>query len=114
VKPVVQSSEAASDIKAAVRYYFDEAGAEVAGVFIAAIERAVQQIGEWPGSGSSRLAETLDLPGLRTVVPARFPYVIFYFDLSDRVDVWRVLHVRRDITAILGDHQADDPSSRSA
>ena len=29
----------------------------------------------------------------------RFPYLIFYFERDDCVDVWRVLHGQRDIPA---------------
>jgi toxin ParE1/3/4 len=31
----------------------------------------------------------------------RFPYLIFYLETEDRVDVWRPLHNRRDIPASL-------------
>jgi toxin ParE1/3/4 len=27
----------------------------------------------------------------------RFPYLVFYFEREDHIDVWRVMHVRRDI-----------------
>ncbi len=30
-----------------------------------------------------------------------FPYVVFYVDRADSVDVWRILHARRDIAASL-------------
>jgi hypothetical protein len=29
----------------------------------------------------------------------RYPYVVFYVEREDRIDVWRVLHTRRDIPA---------------
>jgi toxin ParE1/3/4 len=32
-----------------------------------------------------------------------FPCVIFYFECDDRVDMWRVLHGRRDIPSWLQD-----------
>jgi len=34
-------------------------------------------------------------------VIARFSYLIFYVEQDDRLDVWRVLHDRRDIPATL-------------
>lgn len=44
-------------------------------------------------------AHDLDLPGLRFWPLTRFPYLVFYFKQSDCLDVWRVLHGRRDIPA---------------
>jgi len=29
----------------------------------------------------------------------RFPHLVFYFERDDYIDVWRVLHGRRDIPA---------------
>ena len=39
----------------------------------------------------------LDLPGLRSWPLKRFPYLVFYVEHADHVDVWRVLHQNRDI-----------------
>jgi toxin ParE1/3/4 len=33
----------------------------------------------------------------------RFPYLVFYFESKDQIDVWRVLHDGRDIPAWLRD-----------
>lgn len=30
-----------------------------------------------------------------------YPYVVFYFEVDDRVEVWRVLHARRDLPSSL-------------
>jgi len=94
---VVRSLAATADIREAVVYYRDEAGAEIARQFIDDVEEAVRQIADWPGTGSTRFAELLGLPGLRSSAMGRFPHVIFYMEGDDHVDVWRVLHARRDI-----------------
>jgi toxin ParE1/3/4 len=67
-----------------------EEGAEAAALdFIDELGRAFLHIG--PGTGSGRYAHELSLPGLRFWPLAR------YFEQWDRVDVWRILHGKRDI-----------------
>lgn len=34
---------------------------------------------------------------------ARFPFAIFYVETTDEIDVWRVLHVRRDPPRVVDD-----------
>ena len=62
--------------------------------FIDALERAYAHI--------SRYAHELNLPGLRSWKLTRYPYLIFYVEFENSVDVWRVLHGQRDIPAWLG------------
>ncbi len=87
----------------AVDYYLAEADTEVALRFVAAVERAVGQIGRSPQSGSLRLSYELEIPGLRVRPVARFPYLLFYVAGDEVVDVWRILHSRRDIPAAIAD-----------
>ena len=95
---------AAADIDRAVDYYRSEAGADVGLRFVDAIERAVGQIARSPQSGSLRFAYLLEIPDLRVRQVARFPYLVFYVIGDDVIDVWRVLHTKRDIpSAIAGD-----------
>jgi toxin ParE1/3/4 len=47
-------------------------------------------------------AHELGLPGLRSRSVGRFPYLIFYVEQPDHIDVWRILHARRDIAEWLG------------
>jgi toxin ParE1/3/4 len=95
---------AATDIDHAADHYRTQAGADVALRFIDAIERAVAQIARSPQSGSLRFAYELGIPDLRVRPIARFPYLVFYVIGEDVVDVWRVLHTKRDIpSAIVGD-----------
>ena len=96
---------AAADIDSAVIYYRTEAGPAVALDFVEALEAATDHLSH-PRAGSLRFAYELDIPGLRCWSLRRFPYLVFYLTAhDDRVDVWRVLHARRDIPASL----ATDP-----
>ena len=55
-------------------------------------------------SGSLRFAYELEIPDLSVRPIARFPYLVFYVIGEDVVDVWRVLHTKREIpSAIVGD-----------
>ena len=102
-KPVRLRRLAADDVVAAVDYYVDEAGNGLAGRFIDAVERAFQHVGRHPHSGSLRFSYELDIPELRSWPLARFPYLVFYVEREREIDVWRVLHTRRDLPASLAD-----------
>lgn len=101
MKAVVPRRAARSDVEAAVDHYAREANDKVALRFIDALERAYGSIGRSPSLGSPRYAHELNLPGLRTRQITGFPYLIFYVEGADAIDVWRVLHARRDIPAWL-------------
>lgn len=81
-----------------------EAGDAVALAFIDAVEAGVNLIGRSPTAGSLRFGYALGIPELRSWPVKRFPYLIFSVDRGDRIEVWRVLHTRRDIpSALLSD-----------
>ncbi len=94
---------AATDISDAAGHYLGEGGEALALRFIDAVEHAVVQIGRSPHLGPLRFSYELDIPQLRAWALVRFPYIVFYVAVDDRVDVWRVLHSRRDIPATLSD-----------
>lgn len=98
-KPVVLRDLARNDIDQAVAHYLAEAGPTVALAFIDAAEATLRRIAELPGSGSPRYAHELEIAGLRFLSTDRFPYLIFYMEREQEVDVWRVLHGARDIPA---------------
>jgi toxin ParE1/3/4 len=50
-----------------------------------------------------RFAWELDSPDLRCWPLARFPYLVVYVEHADHIDVWRLLHTRRDIPRTLAD-----------
>jgi len=109
VKPVFYSVCAHQDIKEAILYYEEEAGFVVANDFVDALEEAIERIATWPSSGSPLFAELLSLPGLRSWKLNRFPYLVFTMELSDRINVWRILHEHRDIPSTLRTSQDEDP-----
>lgn len=100
-KPVIPRERADRDVEEAVDRYRAEAGEAAALGFLDALERTYRHIGRGPATGSPRYAYELDLPGLRVRPLRRYPYLVFYVELGDRIDVWRVLHGGRDIPAWL-------------
>ena len=95
------------DVDQAVEYYVSEAGTDVAIGFIDALEQAYALIGKTPMAGSTRWSRELNLPGLRTMRLKQFPWLVFYADREAHIDVWRVLHAKRDIAAWLTDAAVD-------
>ena len=81
------------------------AGPPVALRFIAAVELAFRRIARHPGAGSPRYAHELDPLNLRVWRLQRCPYLVFYIDHPDHIDVWRVLQAQRDLPTSL---QPDD------
>jgi toxin ParE1/3/4 len=74
-----------------------EVSAQAAGGSIDALEKAYAHVRRDPAIGSARYGHELNLPGLRCWPCTRYPYLVFYVELDDRIEVWRVLHARRDI-----------------
>ena len=103
VRPVRLRERAATDIEQAVSYHLAEADTEVAVRFVDAVEPAVGQIGRSSHPAGLRFSYELGIPGLRVRPLARFPYLVFYVVGDDVVDVWRVLHSRRDIPSAMDD-----------
>jgi toxin ParE1/3/4 len=96
-KPLIAREKALWDIESAVDYYHGEAGERVALQFVDSLEQVYQLISNHPASGSPRYAYELNLPGLRCSQFSHFPYLVFYIERTDHVDVWRILHAQRDI-----------------
>ncbi len=105
-KPVVLRRHAQADVEDAVDYYRAESGTALAARFGTALEVAVRAIASHPAAGSPRYAHDLNLPGLRTRLLTRFPYLVFCVERDDHIDVWRVLHAKRDIPASMQDPDA--------
>ena len=98
-KAVVPREQANRDVDDAVAFYLTETTETSALGFIDALEQAYTHIGRHPASGSPRYAHELNLPGLRSWSLAHYPYLVFYVERPDHIDVWRVLHGQRDIPA---------------
>lgn len=100
-KPAVLRPTAVLDVEDATAYYVQEDGTALAVRWLAAFVSALRHIGSHPSTGSPRYEAVLDLPGLRFWSVTRFPYLIFYLECEDHLDVWRILHAQRDIPAWL-------------
>jgi toxin ParE1/3/4 len=96
-KHVIPRALARQDVDEAVGYYLNEQAEQAALGFIDSLEQAYTHIGRYPTTGSARYAHELDLPGLRGWSLKRYPYIVFYVEHDDHIDVWRVLHGMRDI-----------------
>lgn len=104
-KRIIPRECAGRDIDAAIDYYLNEAGEKAALGFIDALERCFRHIARYPATGSSRLAHELDLPGLRLWPLKRYPYLVFFVERQDHIDIWRVIHTERDIPAWMREPQ---------
>jgi toxin ParE1/3/4 len=100
-RPVVPREQARQDVEDAVAHYLDEDAEAAALGFIDALNMAYSHIGRHSASGSPRYVHELNLPGLRSWPLTRYPYLAFYVERPDHIDVWRVLQGQRDIPAWL-------------
>lgn len=99
IKPAVLRERADRDVRDAVDYYLGEGAQPAALGFVDALEQALRHIERHSATGSPRYAHELDLPGLRCWRLKGYPYLVFYVEGVNHVDVWRVLHASRDIPA---------------
>lgn len=109
VKPVIPRSVANRDVEEAIEFYLGEGAAPAALGFVDALERAYAHIARHPGTGSQRYGHALNIPGLRSWPLTRYPYLVFFIERDDHIDVWRVLHGQRDIPVWLD--KDSDPDS---
>lgn len=100
-KSVFRRRRANEDIDAAIAFYLEEAGAEVAMGFIDDLEATQERISNRPSAGSPRYGHEMRISGLRSWPMKRFPFLIFYLEKEGRIEVARVLHERMDIPAWL-------------
>ena len=98
-KAIIPRAQANRDVDEAIAHYVQEGAQQAALGFVDALEQAYAHISRHPGTGSPRYAHELHLPGLRDWPLTRYPYLVFYVERPDHIDVWRVLHERRDIPA---------------
>ncbi len=103
VKPAVLRELAAQDVEQIIDHYVAEAENAAAKRFIGALEEAFALLEQYPRMGSPRYAYELDLPGLRAFNLRAWPFIIFYVERDDHLDIWRVLHAHRDIPGWMQD-----------
>jgi toxin ParE1/3/4 len=104
-KRVIPRGQPDRDVDEAITHFLREDTLRAALGFIDALEQAYAHIGRHPASGSTRYAAELNLPGLHHWPLKNFPYLVFYAERDDHIDVWRVLHGKRDIPAWM--HEPD-------
>lgn len=97
VKPVIPRVQAGRDVDTAIEHYLAEGSVEAALGFVDALERAYGHLGRHAATGSPRHGHALGLPGLRSWPLTTYPFLVFYIERDGHIDVWRVLHTRRDI-----------------
>lgn len=95
-KPLLRRSRADEDVQGAIDHLVADSPA-VALKFVDALEATCVRIRRSPAIGSLRYADELGLPGLRCRLCGRSPYLVFYMEYADRIEVWRVLQMRRDV-----------------
>jgi toxin ParE1/3/4 len=100
-KPVVPRTDANRDVDEALEHYLTEGAESAALGFIDALEQAYTHIARQPATGSPRYTHALNIPGLRFWPLTRYPYLVFFIERNDHIDVWRVLQGQRDIPAWL-------------
>lgn len=106
MKPVRVRPSADADIDTALGHLRRQDPA-AASRLLAALQRAFERLSRDPGVGSRRYAHILPAEGLRVWPLTGFPYLVFYFERADHLDVVRVLHGARDIPAMLRDVTPD-------
>jgi toxin ParE1/3/4 len=102
-KAVFRREAADRDVEGAFDHYLEQAGSNMALAFSNALEKAYMHIGRSPATGSPRYAHLLEMPGLRSWPLSRFPFLVFYFERDDHIDVWRVMQSQRDIPGWMGE-----------
>ncbi|MEA3643576.1 MAG: type II toxin-antitoxin system RelE/ParE family toxin [Lamprobacter sp.] len=105
-KQVIPRRLAIRDVDEIIEYYLETSSEAIALGFVDALESAYAEIGSNPAIGSPRYAYELELPGLRSWPLKRYPYLIFYLERDAHIDVWRVLHGRRDVPLWM--HEQDE------
>jgi toxin ParE1/3/4 len=100
-KPLIRRERADRDVDEAIAHLLQQGTLQAALGFIEVLEQACAHIGRHPASGSARYAAELNLPGLRHWPLKNQPYLVFYVERPDHIDVWRILHGKRDVPAWL-------------
>ena len=98
VRTIAPHRHAIEDVRDIICYYREQVGTGVAENFAIEIDDAYARLRQHPSIGSPRPAIDLDIEGIKSWALKRFPHQIFYVIQNDHVELWRILHPRRDIT----------------
>jgi len=102
-KPARRRETAQQDIDDTAFYYLETANEFLALRFIESIESTINEIEAFPSIGSLRYGQLLEIPELRYILVRDFPYLVFYVERQNEVDIWRVLHDQRNIPDLMQD-----------
>lgn len=102
-KALIQRTLALDGIEQAIAHYLEQDAQAAALGFVDALEGAYAHISKHPATGSPRYAHELGIPELRSGPFHKYPCLVFYVEHADHLDVWRVLHMKRDIPAWMVD-----------
>ncbi|OGB32737.1 MAG: plasmid stabilization protein [Burkholderiales bacterium RIFCSPLOWO2_12_FULL_61_40] len=105
-KALIQRTLALGDVDQSIAHYLEQDAQDAALGFVDALEHAYAHISKHAGTGSPRYAHELGIPNLRSWPLRKYPYLVFYVERADHIDVWRVLHMKRDIPAWMTDDEA--------
>ncbi len=100
-KIVVPRERAHQDVEAAIDYFLAQGPSSIAQGFVTALQQTYTRISHYPQGGSLRYAHELNIDGLRFARLGRYPWLVFYVEQVDRIEIWRVLHEKRDIPGYL-------------
>lgn len=101
-KHIILRQSAYNNIQKILDYYKKESAVCSGMEFLKNLKDAYGHIRQFPATGSLRYAYTLRVPNLRCWSIKNFPYLIFYIEENDHIDVWTILHNHQDIPSHLG------------
>lgn len=90
------------EIDAQVAYYAEHAGAAVAERFYAALKGTFHNLLENPGHGRRFESANPALVGVRVWLVHGFPFLVYYREVDDGIEIVHVLHGARDRDRLLG------------
>ena len=91
MKEVVLTPDAQAELEGATEWYEARAGG-IGQKFVGSVDEALQQIGESPSAFPKWEQDSR----FRRFVLQRFPYIVFYRETADRVEVIAVAHGARE------------------
>ena len=94
--------EADHEIDAQVAYYADHSGARLAERFYQDLQATLRSLLKSPGKGRIFVSSNKALVGIRSWLMSGFPFLIYYREVDDGIEIVHVLHGARDRDNILG------------
>jgi toxin ParE1/3/4 len=107
ISPVTQRPRARLDLLEQFVYFGEQAGAELAERYFAAVDATCLQLADHPQSGVLYDSGIARLEGLRRVPVKGFEnYLLFYLPHENGIEVIRVFHAARDIDNLFAQEEA--------